>query len=94
MIYANVPCAHTGSTKAHIFVGSSSKLLDAYGTKDGSEDNFLQAFQKRCVTRGPTTKLVVNNAPLYQSAAITKYLLDMFISLWQCEVRRRSNIRT
>ena len=56
MIYSNVPCVSTGVTRAHLFVGSSSKLLDAYGAKDGSEDVFLTALQSRVVTRGAPTK--------------------------------------
>ena len=89
MIYSTVPCAHTKVTRAHLFVGSSSKLLDAYGAKDGSKENFLSALQRRCLTRSATTKLVADNAPLYQSNSITRYLLDMFISLWQCESKKQ-----
>ena len=87
MIYSNVPCSSTGVTRAHLFAGSSSKLLDAYGAKDGSEDVFLTVLQSRCVTRVVPTKLVADNAPMYRGSSIAKYLLDMFISLWQCKSR-------
>ena len=89
MMYSNIPCSSTRVTRAHLFAELSSKLLDAYGAKDGSEDVFLTALQSRCVTRGVPTKLVADNAPMYRGSSIAKYLLDMFISLWQCESKHQ-----
>ena len=89
MIYSDVPCSSIGVTRAHLFAGLSSKLLNAYGAKDGSKDVFLTALQSQCVTRGVPTKLVADNAPMYRGSSIAKYLLDMFMSLWQCESKHQ-----
>ena len=37
--------------------------------------------------QGVPTRLIADNAPLYCSNAIAKYLADMFISLWQCKAK-------
>ncbi len=34
-------------------------------------------------------KLVADNAPMYRGSSIAKYLLDMFMSLWQCESKHQ-----
>ena len=70
MIYSNVPCVSTGVTRSHLFIGSSSKLLDAYGAKDDTKEVFLTALQSRVVTRGAPTKLVADNALLYRGSSI------------------------
>ena len=87
MIYSNVPAHGTGVTLAHLFTGCTLKLLDGYGCKTGDSVDFLQCMQQRNIARGVPSRLIANNAPLYRNSAITKYLNDMFISLWQCEAK-------
>ena len=87
MIYSNVKAHSTGVTTAHLFTGCTSKLLDGYACKTGHSADFLQAMQQRNITRGVPSRLIADNAPLYRGSAITKYLNDMHISLWQCEAK-------
>ena len=87
MIYSNVKAHSTGVTTAHLFTGCTSKLLDGYGCKTGHSADFLQAMQQRNITRGVPSRLIADNAPLYRGSAITKYLNDMHVSLWQCEAK-------
>ena len=77
MIYSNIPAHGTGVTLAHLFTGCTSKLLDGYGCKTGDSADFLQCMQQRNITRGVPSRLIADNAPLYRSSAITKYLNNM-----------------
>ena len=52
---------------------SLSRFPPSHATKE---------YYQRC-----TVQLIADNAPLYQSSAITKYLSDMHVSLWQCEAK-------
>ena len=79
LIYSNVKCHTTGVELAHLFTGSVSKVMDAFGVKDGSSAEFLSSFQERVVKRGVPTKLVADNAPLYRSKSIARYLLELMI---------------
>ena len=45
MIYSNTKCHTTGVELAHLFTGSVSKVMDAFGVKDGSSAEFLSSFQ-------------------------------------------------
>ncbi len=78
-----------GVELAHLFTGSVLKVMDAFGAKDGSSAEFLSSFQGRVVKRGVPTKLVADNAPLYCSKSIAKYLLELRISLFQCERKKQ-----
>ena len=76
MIYSNVMCHTTRVELAHLFTGLVSKVMDAFGVKDGSFAEFLSSFQARVVKRGVMIKLVADNAPLCRSRLIAKYLLS------------------
>ena len=44
-------------------------------------------MQQQNITRGVPSRLIADNAPLYQGSTITKYLSNIHISLWQCEAK-------
>ena len=63
--------------------------MDAFGVKDGSSAEFISSFQERVVKKGVPAKLVADNAPLYRSRSIAKYLLELRILLFQCERKKQ-----
>ena len=72
---------------AHIFVGQDSKITDVCKARDNSGGEFLGAFQDRVRERVVPTKLIADNAPMYRSWNIAKYLQELVISMWQCETK-------
>ena len=78
-----------GETSAHIFVGHDSKIVDVYKSKDNSAKEFLSALQDRVRTRGVSTKIIADNAPMYRGWKVTKYLRDLVVPLWQCETKHQ-----
>ena len=55
-----------GDTSAHIFVGQDSKIVDVYKVKDNSAKEFVGTFQDQGQIRGVPTRLIADNAPMYQ----------------------------
>ena len=86
-IFAKVPTMDGGEPSAHIFVGQGSKITDVYKSKDNSGTEFLGAFQDRVCERGVSTKLIADNAPMYRGWNVAKYLRDLVVSMWQCEMK-------
>ena len=86
-IFAKEPALDGAETSCHIFVGQDSKITDVYKSKDNSGEEFLGAFQDRVRERGVPTKLIADNAPMYRGWNITKYLREIFVSMWQCETK-------
>ena len=85
MIHSNTPAICGKETQAQIFVGLVSHLTDVYKAKIHDSTCFLAALQDRVRTWGAPTKLIADNASLYQSWSITHYLCDIWARLWQCE---------
>ena len=86
-IFAKLPAMDGEETSTHIFIGHDSKITDLYKSKDNSGVEFLGAFQDRVCKRGVPIKLVANNAPMYRSWNVTKYLRDLVVSMWQCKTK-------
>ena len=63
-----------GEISAHIFVGQDSKITDVYKVKDNNGKEFLGAMQDRVCTRGVSTNLIADNAPIYRGWKVTKFL--------------------
>ena len=74
-------------TSGHIFVCQDSKITDVYKSKDNSGAEFLRALQDRVRERGVPTKIIADNAPMYKGWNITKYLRDLVVFMWQCEIK-------
>ena len=85
MINSNTPAICGKETQAHIFVGLVSHLTDVYKAKKRDSTCFLTALQDCFHTQGAPKKLIADNASLYWSWSITRYLCDIWASLWQCE---------
>ena len=63
--FSDTSALDSGETSTHIFVGHDSKILDVYKVKDNSGKEFLGAMHNRVCTRGVPTKLIPDNAPMY-----------------------------
>ena len=64
--------------------------LEAIGwirMQDWSLSRFPPSHATKEYYQTPSQLIADDNAPLYQSSAITKYLSDMHVSLWQCEAK-------
>ena len=81
LIYCDTPAIDGGETMAHIFVGTISRVTDVFKAKRPTAECFLGALQDRIHIRGAPTKLLTNNAGMYRSWRITRYLRDIWTSL-------------
>lgn len=89
LIFCDTPAIDRGETMAHIFVGVVSRLTDVFKSKTRSAETFLGPLQDQIWMRGAPTKLLMDNARIYQSWHITWYLHDIWTSLWQCETKHQ-----
>ena len=89
LIFCDTPAIDGGETMAHIFVGVVSRLTDVFKAKTRGAETFLGALQDRVWIQGAPTKLLTDNAGMYQSWRITWYLYDIWTSLWQCETKHQ-----
>ena len=74
---------------AHIFVGVISRVTNAFKAKTTDAESFLGALQDGIRIQGAPTKLLLDNSGIYCSWRITRYLRDIWTSLWQCESKHQ-----
>jgi hypothetical protein len=87
LIYSTVPSISSKQTHADIFCGRTTKITNAYRAKDDTAATFLACFQDRVCSRGASTRLIADNAPMYRGWRVTRYLRDTWTSLWQAEAK-------
>ena len=83
MIYSDTPAIDGDKTLAHIFVGLISRVTDVFKAKNDSAECFLGTFQDHVCMCGAPNKLIADNAPMYRSWRITRYVRNIWCPLWQ-----------
>jgi hypothetical protein len=88
VIYSDTPAIDDGSTRAAIYSGRTSHVMDVYGMK--TDKQFVNTLEDIIRERGAPTRLLSDHAILIRSSRILDVLRSLCIGQWTSEPHRQN----
>ena len=88
VIYSDTPAIDDGSTRAAVYSGRTSHVMDVYGMK--TDKQFVNTLEDIIRDRGAPTRLLSDHAILIRSSRVLDILRALCIGQWTSEPHRQN----